>query len=44
MYLVTSGRVRVHDGPTELAQVGENHVFGEFTVLIRSPDRLGDRL
>ena len=37
MYLVTSGRVRVHDGPTELAQVGENHVFGEFTVLHSGP-------
>ena len=33
MYLVTGGSVRIHDGPTELARVGEDHVFGEFTVL-----------
>lgn len=37
MYLVTHGRVRVHDGPTELAQVGEDQVFGEFTVLHSGP-------
>ena len=37
MYLVTGGRVRIHDGPTELAQVGEDEVFGEFTVLHSGP-------
>ena len=37
MYLITGGRVRIHDGPTELAQVGEDHVFGEFTVLHSGP-------
>jgi hypothetical protein len=37
MYLVTEGRVRIHDGATELAQVGADHVFGEFTVLHSGP-------
>ena len=37
MYLVTAGRVRVHDGTTELAVVGEDQVFGEFTVLHAGP-------
>jgi len=37
MYLVTGGSVRVHDGPTELARVGEDQVFGEFTVLHSGP-------
>ncbi len=37
MYLVTDGRVRIHDGPTQLAEVGEDSVFGEFTVLHSGP-------
>ena len=37
MYLVTGGKVRIHDGHTELAVVGEDSVFGEFTVLHSGP-------
>lgn len=33
MYVVVRGRVRVHDGDVELAHVGKDQVFGEFTVL-----------
>ena len=37
MYVIASGRVRIHDGERELAEVGEDHVFGEFTVLHSGP-------
>lgn len=37
MYVVLEGRVRVHDGERELAVLGPDTVFGEFTVLQRAP-------
>lgn len=37
LYVVLEGRVRVHDGGRELAVLGGDAVFGEFTVLQRSP-------
>jgi HEAT repeat protein len=33
LYIVTEGSVRVHDGDVTIATLGENQVFGEFTVL-----------
>jgi len=37
MFVVIAGRVRVHDDGRELAVLGPDTVFGEFTVLQRSP-------
>ena len=37
MYVVLDGRVRVHDNGRELAVLGADTVFGEFTVLQRQP-------
>ena len=33
LYIVTQGSVRVHDGDVTIVTLGENQVFGEFTVL-----------
>jgi ATP/ADP translocase len=37
MFVIISGRVRVHDGDTVLAELGEREVFGEMTVLHPEP-------
>ena len=37
LYVVLEGRVRVHDDGRELARLGPDSVFGEFTVLARAP-------
>jgi len=33
MYFIASGKVRIHDGDIELAQIGQGEVFGEMAVL-----------
>jgi len=33
MYIIASGRVRVHDGEVTLAELGQGELFGEMTVL-----------
>lgn len=33
LYLIVEGQVRRHDGPQELASLGENDLFGELTIL-----------
>ena len=37
MYIIISGRVRVHDGERTLAELGERDIFGELTVLDAEP-------
>ncbi len=37
MYMIVKGRVKVHDGERELAQIGEREVFGELAALV--PDK-----
>lgn len=37
MYLIYKGSVRVHDGSHEFAQLGENEIFGELSVLDAEP-------
>jgi CRP-like cAMP-binding protein/ATP/ADP translocase len=37
MFVIVSGRVRVHDGDAILAELGEREVFGEMTVLHPEP-------
>lgn len=34
MYVIVTGEVRVHDGDTELARLGESDVFGELAALV----------
>ena len=33
MYIIETGRVRVHDGEVTLAELGPGELFGEMTVL-----------
>jgi CRP/FNR family cyclic AMP-dependent transcriptional regulator len=37
LYLIVSGRVRVHKGELEVAQLGERQVFGEMALLDSEP-------
>ena len=37
LYIIASGEVRVHDGDTTLAHLGEREVFGELAVLDPEP-------
>jgi len=37
LYIIASGEVRVHDGATTLAHLGEREVFGELAVLDPEP-------
>ena len=37
MYVIVSGKVRVHDGPRTIAELGERQVFGEMALLDREP-------
>ena len=37
MYIIKSGRVKVHDGESEFAQLGENEIVGELALLTPIP-------
>jgi CRP-like cAMP-binding protein len=37
MYVIISGRVRVHDGDKEIAQLGPREIFGELAALNPEP-------
>ena len=37
MYIIVSGRIRVHDGDTTIAELGEGDILGEMSVLDLSP-------
>ena len=37
MYIIVSGRVRVHDGERTINELGEREVFGEMALLDPAP-------